>query len=427
MNENDLIFNNLLERTFFYGWKNPESLRHQNFRRLEITWDYKCNLKCDYCYYHKFGDKLFVDSSDDVKINNLRILLEWLKKNEYRPEIEFFSGEPLIKPCVFTALKMIIDFVSEYGGQITIPTNFTWIKNLNILNNVDELIEYGEKSGVHVLLSASVDGWFEDVNRPGVERTEEYYERVFNFAWKHKCGFHPMIYSKNIEKWKDNFMWFQTMLNKHKLPWNNIYLLEVRNEEWSKKQIKEFGKFIEFLVEWTWIKCGKNFGRYYDFLVNGHGFNILNSPMSTIGRGIGCGFQSMLYVRMGDLTIVPCHRTSYGPYVSGGFNIENDKITGIYSKNLEFYIAGLSMDSDTFPYCEQCPIKNMCSHGCLGAQLESTGDPFTPIPTVCAMEFEKIASMVRIYKKIGISELIKSKLSPDKRNTYKYLEGVIKP
>lgn len=426
MNENDIIFKNLLGRTFFNGWKNPDDERLQNFRRLEITWDYKCNLRCTYCYYHKFGEQLFVDSDDETKLDNLRMLLQWLKQNDYKPEIEFFSGEPLIKPAVFTALKMIIDFMKEYGGQITIPTNFTWIKNMRILGEVDGLMEYGKRNGVEVLLSASVDGKFEDVNRPGVERDDDYYNKVFNFAWKHQCGFHPMIYSENIEKWKENFLWFQEMLRKNNLPWNNIYLLEIRNEEWNDKQIKEFGKFIEFLVEWTWVKCGRNFERYYDFLIRGKGFNILNSILSTIGRGIGCGYQSMLYVRMGDLTIVPCHRTSYRPYISGGFIVEDKKIIDIYSGNIEYYIAGLSMDADTFPYCETCVIKNMCSHGCLGSQLESTGDPFTPIPSVCKLEFEKVAAMIRVYRKLDINELIMARLMPEKRNTYKYLEGIIK-
>ena len=42
----------------------------------------------------------------------------------------------------------------------------------------------------------------------------------------------------------------------------------------------------------------------------------------------GCTINRALIVRMGDLAIVPCHRTSYDQFLLGHFNVENDvKIT----------------------------------------------------------------------------------------------------
>jgi hypothetical protein len=41
-----------------------------------------------------------------------------------------------------------------------------------------------------------------------VIRDDAYYDKCFDFVKNNGGGFHPMIYSKNIEKWKDNFLWF---------------------------------------------------------------------------------------------------------------------------------------------------------------------------------------------------------------------------
>jgi len=42
-----------------------------------------------------------------------------------------------------------------------------------------------------------------------------------------------MIYSNMIEYWSDNFLWFMRNYVKYGIPLNNLYLLEIRNVEWS--------------------------------------------------------------------------------------------------------------------------------------------------------------------------------------------------
>jgi hypothetical protein len=85
-------------------------------------------------------------------------------------------------------------------------------------------------------------------------RDDEYYDKVFKFAKEFNFGFHPMIYSNNIEKWIDNFNWFQEQFKNYDLPWPNIYLLQVRNKEWDEKSNLEFYNFIRYLIKWSWEK-----------------------------------------------------------------------------------------------------------------------------------------------------------------------------
>ena len=49
----------------------------------------------------------------------------------------------------------------------------------------------------------------------------------------------------------------------------------------------------------------------------------------------GCTINRALIVRMGDLAIVPCHRTSYDQFLLGYFNVENEKIVGVTAKNIQ--------------------------------------------------------------------------------------------
>jgi len=248
---------------------------------------------------------------------------------------------------------------------------------------------------------------------------DSFYDKLFRFSKDFNVGFHPMIYSNGIEKWKDNFLWFQEMFKKYDLPFHNLYLLEVRNKEWNIKQCQEFEKFVNFLVKWTWEKCDKDVEKISNFIFKEKGFNILTSSLSTVGRGIGCSVQSTMMLRLGDLKFSPCHRTSYDFMNAGEFVVKDGKIDNISSINpsLFFTINGINISS--LPMCSICPISNFCTGGCLGSQYETTGDPFSPIPTVCRMELYKIRGLFRGYEEIGIMPKILNMINKDKVESYK--------
>ena len=48
---------------------------------------------------------------------------------------------------------------------------------------------------------------------------------------------------------------------------------------------------------------------------------------------IGCTCATDLTVRLGDLAICPCHRTSYNKYLYGKYVIENEEIIDIEAYN----------------------------------------------------------------------------------------------
>ena len=435
--ENNKLVESFFDHTFGKGYRHPELKESENFRSLEIFFNDKCNLACKYCYLQRFGDKLYPKELQDGKklIENLGLFLDWLDEKEYVPNhIEIFSGEVFIQDAGWKAIDMILD---RYKGRekktefLVVPTNFTFILSPDLTQKVENVLEKARDIGLPMGLSSSFDGKYCEANRPfksGKEiRDDAYYDKVFQFSKKWGTGFHPMVYSEHIENWEKNWLWFQENFTKYRLPWRNIYLLEVRNVEWTDKQMEDFGKFMEFLIRWTFkYPCGGDLEAYTKFLFDG-GYNILRNPLTSIGRGIGCSIQSAMALRLGDLSWVPCHRTSYSPFNFGHFKVENGKITGFEAKNTDMLTAMYSFDASTQPWCEQCLLKSLCSFGCLGSQLEVTGDPFTPIPSVCQLEHIKVGAMLKAYRELGILEPILSKINQTKADALMEIEKMLYP
>ena len=411
--ENTDLVKSILNRTFFTAWKNQkykeDEYKYGNYSGLEIQLNAVCDLKCKYCYYTNHGKDLYPAkiAKPDLVLKNLDILLDWLSENKYYPKFELFSGEPFSQPIGFEALEKLIDWhIKENIESYTvIPTNFNFLFSDDKTKEVERLLSKGRENGFDILLSISMDGKYCDVNRPFKDsnktRTDEYYDKVFEFAKKWGCAFHPMIYSGNIEKWIDNFLWFQENFEKYGIPWTSIYLLEVRNVEWNKDQIKEFYKFIRFVVRWVYHKSSVSPANFPKFVFDNKMMNLF-SMFSQTGRGIGCSIQSGIELRLGDMSVNLCHRSAYDGLNLFKFIVEDDKIVDIESLNYHMMVAMYSADNNNFPWCENCTIRDLCSGQCLGAMYETNGDPFIPIPTVCALAHAKVAAILDELWDLGL-------------------------
>jgi radical SAM protein with 4Fe4S-binding SPASM domain len=440
--QNDQLLNNFLNRTFFTSWgmtskEREEKPYYSNYASLELGMNPTCSTKCKYCYLAKFGEDLIPKEAWDKKkiLGNLFILLKWLKKNNFNPHLEIFSGDPLVQNVAYDMMEMICDWYGNKapdGSMLIIPTNMDFLHYNSKINSIFNFIERFAKKNVKLSLSASVDGLYLENNRPHrsplLKYDETFYNRLFRFSAATGTGFHPMVYSEGIEMWPKNFLWFQEMFDKYKIPWSNLYLLEVRNKEWTIDQCVGLEKFMNFLVNWTWDKCDRDVDKMIDFIFRGKGFNILSNGMSTIGRGIGCSIQSTLMLHLGNLKFFPCHRTSYNFMDSGEFIVEDGEISNIKALNPAFLLAINSMNISGSPMCHSCPISQFCSGGCLGSQYETTGDPFSPIPSVCRMMHYKFRGIFNAYEEIGIMPKILGLIAKEKVEGYKFClkEGVLK-
>jgi len=114
--------------------------------------------------------------------------------------------------------------------------------------------------------------------------------------------------------------------------------------------------------------------------------------------------QSTMQMRLGDLTTSVCHRAAYKAHNLWKFTTDDKEITGIESMNYNLAIAAASFDFRNSPFCSYCSIREFCTGQCLGAMYETNGDPFMPIPTVCALEHAKIAAILDELKELGLHQ-----------------------
>lgn len=430
--ENSELVKSILERTYFTAWKNQrflkDSMLYGNYSHLELQISGSCDLKCSYCYYAKYSKELYPAKISGKKnvLKKLEMVLNWLDENQYYPRIELFSGEIFSQELGFKCLKRIIDWLKEKDIEekmIVIPTNFSFIFDDEKTKRVDSLLNECKDNYIQLYLSCSIDGKYCDDNRPfkdGKIRDELYYDKLFRFCKKWNFNFHPMIYSKNIEKWKDNWLWFQDMFKKYEIHPENIYLLEVRNAEWTREQLKEFYNFFIFLYRWTfdYLQKIENID-IYQTIFKSRIFNIF-SILSKCGRGIGCSIQGALQLRLGDLTTSLCHRAAYKQHNLWRFKTDNNRITDIEGLNHNLMIAMFSADHSVFPMCETCFLKALCNYQCLGSMYETNKDPIAPIPTVCALEHIKAAALLNTLKEYNLHYGFLSKVDDKKYKAMKY-------
>ncbi len=440
-----------LDITFFASWRDTdnESRKNMLYSSLELMTSNSCNLNCTYCYYHQnsFGPQLNPASISKKEnlVDNTRKLFNYLKEEKLYPKtIELFGGEVFLKPVTFKIMDMVIDFIDTYPEgldrpDVIIPTNFSWVMRPEIEKKIRDVYQRVADIGSHMVFSSSIDGKYMDpINRPSAAHkndqaafyNDEKYNKVFAFAKEFHVGFHPMIHYDNIEQWPENFTWFQRKMEEYDIPWHQIYLLEVRNDGWTPESIRHYSYFFKFVLNFIFNKCGQDLDRFMNDVIftNGSGpplgMNLINN-LSTVGRGIGCGMQTSLPIRMGDLMVSPCHRQSYD-YTSGfRFVTDDNTITDIDLYNLEYYLTMGMTSVKTWPYCETCAINEVCTHGCPGSQFESMGDPFTPIPSVCMLQFAKVRAEIEFFDSIGILDLVINRMDWPKANAFKLIYKIL--
>ena len=266
------ITNNAVEQFLNDYFYTPYKERNMDGKTLELIFTPQCNLKCSYCYLWKNKNNLFsgCEYNKEKILNNLKLVLKWLEKNHFCPTLDLFSGEFFAQTLGYEALEIIYNHQKEVEPQyripaLFIPTNMTFLGSDELTAKVDEFRDKFAELDIKLFLSASIDGKYIATNRSydkdldieiNLVRDDAYYDKVFDYCVKHNILFHPMIYSKNIENWKDNFLWFKENLEKRGASVWSVYLLEVRNEEWTQTEIKHFQDFVRFLYDLLWEEKG---------------------------------------------------------------------------------------------------------------------------------------------------------------------------
>ena len=417
--EQDIAFKFILNQIAFNNFHSYDINGVMNCVELIITPE--CNLACDYCYIHKHGDLLYPKEIRDHQtiLKNLKILLQFFIDNDLKfKSLSLFSGEIWGSKFGIEVLSTIYEcYKNNYpiSKDVSIPSNMSFLLQDNYTSQIENIMKQFQDIGVKVHWSASVEGKIlEDKFRPfkdsNLKHTDDFYDRVFKFAKKYNVGFHPMVSSKSCDLWIENYKWFVEQFKKYDLDRDDPMMLEVRDNNWTQENIDDYLKFLDYLfeVKQSIYKDKNQFAQYItQYGKFGHkGFSPLSLRVKK--QGLTCAIQTSLHIRLGDLAIVPCHRTSYDKFIYGYFIVdENEKIVNIKAKNpeLALYIMTVS-PSLSHPGCEKCIYSAFCGKGCLGAQYEAYQDLVLPCSTVCDFSKQRIDYLIQKYHELGIFDEI---------------------
>ena len=424
--ENDKVLEFILNKCYFDYFDshyNSKYERYPIFKRIEFIITPECNQDCKYCYFVKNKKELYPKElvCHDTIINNLKTCLNYIKNNNW-----FISGVSLFSGEIWQTEFGLSIFETIYQsqlkkhtiGDIVIPSNCSFVYEKYYRDKIQNYIDKFKELGVRVIFSASVDGKIiEDSFRPrvnGIPKSNDFYDELFKFCKKNGYGFHPMVSAKSCKYWIKNYKWFVKMFKKYNMDiLSNLMMLEVRNDDWNDDDIRYFKKFLRFVVKhqfkYIFNKDKKEFAKSVFSVPETQIYNIISLTPSS--EKISCSIQDELFIRLGDLSIVPCHRLMYKENIYGKFITDNNEIVGISSKNTEMAIKILSMNPTVSHLkCSHCKYKYLCSKGCLGSQYESTKEVFFPCKSVCKMQSSKIDFLISIYQKMGLYDIMKKNM-----------------
>lgn len=432
----------------------------KNVDSIEFIISSECNQACEYCYLYKHGHKMYSKESNDKHnvLHNLKLLLDYFYTNGFKVNtFELFSGEFFQLSYwedVFTILyeHPITDNKDfEKRRFIGIPSNFSFLLDEEKTEKIEKWIDiFNNEKNIVLFLSCSVDGPedLESLERPiknnSKIKQKDFYDKMFKFLKKHKYIPHPMItknfvlnYKENYDFWIDNIMKYNCAFEKNGSKVYNIPMfLEVRDpEQWDSPEVLE--KYREFLL----YMAEKDLKSYHnnnleefamhvidDFSDDMKNLGLYNKiqpypiGLPTFSTKIPCSIQNGMVCRVGDLAIVPCHRTCYPNMLYGHFttNEDNTKITGVNGDKIGLaYKIQTCNPSRSFLKCSECSIKSICIKGCLGSQYENTGELFGSQENVCNMFKTKYRTIHEICEKYGIYEIANNNiLIPDERRRY---------
>ncbi|HAU87884.1 MAG TPA: hypothetical protein DCW90_21080 [Lachnospiraceae bacterium] len=422
--ENDALLWQVLDRYYFEPFRHKEICNEGSTRKtLELFIRGECPSHCTYCYLNRFGDKLYPRECQDEEtiLNNIDKILEFYVRQKFVCSIEMFSGECIVEglmPKIWDKMYNCFSKLDmEYRpNSILHPENCDFVEYPEMIDMVQEYIDKFGRLGIRMGFSASVDGKYMDDNRTRV-RSKDFYPNLFNFLMKNDYGCHPMVAAHGIEKWIQNYDWWKSDEVPPHIS-DRLMMLEVRNDDWTKEKIQQYIKFINHVADYEYKNihhCDNESFMERVFCFDKYprkGYDNIVLPYRAENRypGLSCSGQSAMTLRVGDLGIALCHRTSYDKFMGGFFTLgEDGYINGVRAHNVPAYISMLAWDQSCAPYCTDCSFNQTCIGPCLGANYEATNSPFMIHPGVCNLMKAKTTFLVMKYLEMGLFDLGKQK------------------
>lgn len=431
---------------------------------IEFIISSACNQKCEYCYLVKHGKEMYPPEANKPEniLRNFPILLEWLQKEGYQwKTFDIFSGEFFQLPFWEEILEDIASFCKKYNrvdNIISVPTNMSFLmddeKTKKVLDWIDKL---DKEYRIGLFLSASIDGpedleAVERTLRNGSKKDSVYYDKLFSFMRDTRTSAHPMVTRNFVKNYKENYDWWIDNIIKYDCKFSKesgleVYgipmFLEVRDpDQWDEESLEDYRKFLWYVAEkdlksihhgdqkeFAWHMIDD----FSDGLINKADYNHIQPyiiSLPTIQNKMPCSIQSGPIWRVGDLALVPCHRTCYPQNIYGKLRMNKEKteIIGYQGLNPTLGIKIKTLNPNrSMLGCTYCKYKTFCAKGCLGSQYEHAKEIFAAQDEICKMYDVKYKTINEIAKEYGVYDFAFNSLEvpPTRKEFLRYAKSII--
>lgn len=431
--ENSILLENMLD-SFYYQWSADDRSESKRFKAkndlfLELYITGSCNQRCEYCYLQKHQKDLYPPEIDkpELILNNLKIYFNYLKEKKLTKihRIDLFSGEIWGWPLGNKVFDILLDYIENQNfkvDEILIPSNCSFVIDSKLIELVQYYIDRFKSNNCRLIYSVSFDGEILDsINRPlkiNVQKNnDKYYQAIYAFAKKNTFGFHPMIAPEGIEQQIENYaIWIKRIKEYYPDNFEDqvgiVMMLEVRSDKWTKEKIISYLKWLNYIIDTDLAEYYHNDIANFKEKVFYNNFNETKehpkiwqgsySPYDMLphGRNLGCSLGRMICLRLGDLAICPCHRTSYPKLILGQYEVKDNKIIGVKANNIPLANQIYIPDWNYVPKCDVCPLSNFCLKSCIGLAYETQQDVLLQVPECCNLQIAKFIFLYEKYKKI---------------------------
>ena len=356
--------------------------------RVMLNLTDNCNLACRYCFVQQKPNYMTLQVAKDAVdyiVNNYKIRTEKYGFKE-RKSIYFFGGEPTL---MFDSIIIpLIDYIettydiNEFDFGIT--TNGT------LLNK--ERIDFLKKYNIFPLLSIDGNAETQNYNRPYKNGIGNSFDAVIkNIPYLLKnfpdVCFRSTVYKDTVKNLYDNFLFAESLGFK-----NYACIPDTRSVTWNNEDLQVFygqlEKIIYHQIEY-FLKGERpkmNFSELYDAFKNVILSELYEDREKELRRnpwrcGLGANGCSINY--KGDL--FSCQEQDsrdtneyfYMGNIYTGVNFKKHK------QILDDYMNNSDIICKNVEECNNCPLINICSGGCVSVNKDLYNNMNFVNPVVC--------------------------------------------
>lgn len=366
-NQDNLLLNDILIRNYY-----------NNFNELK-------DINLTFFYNNNYTNKNYIPNYENLELkNNLELILK--------------HWELFLKWYEYQKFNTIINIHDDI-----LFNNLTW------LNNILELFFKKNINYKQLILH---------INYEQQKKIEELFSLLNNYKNKLYSIFNININNITKEKLKllneygqiniiippgltgEELINFQKIINNSGVVINQY--IEQDTKFWDNKNIKEYLKYINFLLD-TNLK-NNNLNLLFSTnlpigLIDQHNIDNLNCKKN-------CCFQKSFNILLIDFSINLCHKFQYDDQIIGYLKPnEKEDIFTVESKILPLVMLNTHLKRTSTPHCEDCVFINICKGFCFFESYKICFNPIIPIKETCNLKKSKYIFIFH-YLKIKYNNLI---------------------